>query len=116
TVNRLRDWVEVDPDEDPAERLDPPDMAAKTKSSSAHKKTPTAPVDVNRASLEELKTIPGIGPSYAQHIIDERAKKPFARVDDLTRVSGIKERKLESLRPYVTVSQMPSSSDASANP
>jgi len=107
TVNRLRDWVEVEPDDDadPADMLDPPGKAAKNKASSTRKKTPTAPVDVNRASLEELKAIPGVGPSYAQHIIDERAKKPFEKVEDLTRVPGIKERKLESLRPYVTVSK-----------
>jgi len=104
TVNRLRDWVEVDAD-DPAEQLDPPDMAAKKGTSSTHKKAPAAQVDVNRASFEELKSVPGIGPSYAQHIIDERVKKPFARVEDLTRVPGIKDRKLESLRPYVTVSK-----------
>jgi competence protein ComEA len=105
TVNRLRDWVEVEPndDGDPVDMLDPADKAPKSKASSTRKKAPSAPVDVNRASLEELKAIPGVGPSYAQHIIDERAKKPFERVDDLTRVPGIKERKLESLRPYVTV-------------
>ncbi len=105
TVNRLRDWVEVEPDDDadPADMLDSPDKAAKKKAYSTRKKAPTAPVDVNRATFEELKTIPGVGPSYAQHILDERAKKPFGKVEDLTRVPGIKERKLDSLRPYVTV-------------
>ena len=109
TVNRLRHWVEVEPDDDadPADMLDPPDKAAKRKASSTRKKAPTAPVDVNRASFEELKTIPGVGPSYAQHIIDERAKKPFEKVEDLTRVPGIKDRKLDSLRPYVTVGPTP---------
>jgi competence ComEA-like helix-hairpin-helix protein len=105
TVDRLRDWVEAD-DVDPADILDPEPKAVKQKASSSRKKGPAALVDVNRASFEELKEIPGVGPSYAQHIIDERRKKPFERVEDLTRVPGIKERKLDSLRPYVRVAPL----------
>jgi competence ComEA-like helix-hairpin-helix protein len=105
TVDRLRNWVEVD-DADPADLLDPEPKPVKLKASSSRKKVPAARVDVNRSSLEELKEIPGVGPSYAQHIIDERRKKPFEKVEDLTRVPGIKERKLDALRPYVTVTQL----------
>jgi competence protein ComEA len=107
TVNRLRDWVEVEPYEeaDPADMLDGDPETPTKKLSATRKKAPSAPVDINRARFEELKEIPGIGPVYAQHIIDERKKRPFEKVEDLLRVPGIKDRKLESLRPYVTVSR-----------
>ena len=60
-------------------------------------------VDINRATAEELKLVPGIGPVSAELIVQERSKKPFQSVDDLLRVPGIKQAKLEQLRPYVTV-------------
>lgn len=64
-------------------------------------------VDVNRATLEELQLLPGIGPKLAQRIYDERAKRPFANVEELRRVYGIGAKTLEKLRPYVTISVTP---------
>lgn len=43
-------------------------------------------VDINRANVEELTSIPGIGPALAERII---AARPFDSIDDLKRVSGI---------------------------
>lgn len=64
----------------------------------------TALVDVNRAGAIELATLPGIGPKLAQALVDDReAKGPFRTVDDLKRVRGIGDGKLESIRPFVTV-------------
>jgi competence protein ComEA len=61
------------------------------------------PIDVNRAAVEELQKLPGVGPKLAQRIADERMKKPFAAVDDLRRVSGIGPKTLEKLRPFIRV-------------
>jgi competence protein ComEA len=48
------------------------------------------PVNVNRASATELETLPGIGPALAARIVaDRRAHGSYARLSDLTRVSGI---------------------------
>ncbi len=63
-----------------------------------------APVDLNRATLAELDTLPGVGPATATAIItwrDENGR--FRRVDDLLEVPGIGPARLERLRPLVRV-------------
>ena len=61
-------------------------------------------IDVNRAGAAELETLPGIGPKLSQALVDDReAKGPFRSVDDLKRVRGIGDSKLEAIRPLITV-------------
>jgi competence protein ComEA len=65
---------------------------------------PAGPVDVNRATADELEALPGVGPATAAAIVDDRDRNgPFASVDDLDRVSGIGPAKLAALRDLVTV-------------
>jgi len=52
-------------------------------------------VDINTASLAQLDTLVGIGPVYAQRIIDGR---PYSSVDDLIRVNGIGEKTLQKIK------------------
>ena len=59
-------------------------------------------VNINTATLEQLQRLPGIGAVYAARIVEERQRRPFAAVDELTRVSGIGDKRLETLRPFVT--------------
>lgn len=64
---------------------------------------PAGPVDVNRATVDELDQLPGIGPATAAAIVTERERNgPFVGVDDLDRVPGIGPAKLEALRDLVT--------------
>ena len=61
-------------------------------------------VDINRASVEQLTALPGIGESIATRIVEFRKEHgPFRRVEDLMRVKGIGEKSLEKIRPHVSV-------------
>ncbi len=64
----------------------------------------TAPVDLNRATPDELDTLPGVGPATAAAIITWRNENGgFRRIDDLLEVPGIGPARLERLRPLVRV-------------
>lgn len=61
-------------------------------------------VNINKASLEELKQVKGLGAKRAQDIIDHRESNgKFKSVDDLKKVSGIGTKTIEKLKEYVTV-------------
>ena len=67
-------------------------------------KPPEKPLDLNTATLEQLQQLPGVGPVTAKRIIEMRQKSgPFRRVEDLLAVRGISKKRLEALRPHVTV-------------
>lgn len=55
------------------------------------------PLDPNRASVEELAGIPGVGEKLARAILLERARAPFEKAEDLRRVPGIGPKKLERI-------------------
>ncbi len=61
-------------------------------------------ININTASAEELQTLPKIGQTLAQRIIDYRtAHGPFATLGDLSKVSGIGEGILEAILDKITV-------------
>ena len=61
-------------------------------------------VNINTADAQTLEGLPGVGPATAQKIIEERtANGPFSSVDDLQRVSGIGDKKLDALRGSICV-------------
>ncbi len=67
------------------------------------KKTPP-PVNVNTATVEELAKLPGVGEVIAQRIVNHREKSgKFKKVDELLVIRGISRKKLEKLRPLITV-------------
>ena len=61
-------------------------------------------VNLNKASMEELKQVKGLGGKRAQDIIDHRETNgKFKSVDELKKVSGIGAKTIEKLKDYVTV-------------
>jgi competence protein ComEA len=61
-------------------------------------------IDINSATLDQLESLPGIGPALGQRIIDYRqAHGPFHSIDDLLNVSGIGDQRLADIRSKVTV-------------
>ncbi|MFD7491734.1 helix-hairpin-helix domain-containing protein [Streptomyces sp. NPDC059832] len=60
------------------------------------------PVSLNTATVEQLDTLPGVGPVLAQHIVDYRAQHGgFRSVDELREVNGIGDRRFADLQPLV---------------
>ena len=63
-----------------------------------------AKVNINTASKEKLETLPGVGETTAQKIIDYReANGKFKTIEDIKNVSGIGDAKYESLKDKITV-------------
>lgn len=71
-------------------------------SSSANAPGQNGKIDVNTASSEELQTVPGIGPHYAELIIETR---PIRELDDLLAIRGIGPNTLNRWRDQLVVSE-----------
>ncbi len=65
-----------------------------------------ASVNINKAELDELASLPGIGETLAQRILDYRRQNgAFSCVEALMNVDGIGEGRFEMIRNYVTVEE-----------
>jgi competence protein ComEA len=61
-------------------------------------------VILNLAAEEDLRRLPGVGPTRAQAILALRTRmKRFTRVEDLLRVKGLGRRALAKIRPHVRI-------------
>ncbi len=72
-------------------------------------------IRLDRATVEDLELLPGIGPSIARRIVESRESEgPFPTVDALDRVKGIGPRTVERLRPFVEVGAVQAAAPAPA--
>ena len=60
-------------------------------------------ININTASIEELMTLPSVGESKAQAIIEYREKNKFTTIEDIKNVSGIGEALFEKIKEYISV-------------
>lgn len=62
----------------------------------------TGVLNLNRATEAELRLLPGIGKRRAELIVERRTKKPFASVDEVGRIKGLRAL-VQRLRSRLTV-------------
>lgn len=60
-------------------------------------------ISLNKGSLDELMTIPGIGEQKAKQIIEYRNSNVFISIEDIKNVSGIGESLFEKIKDYITI-------------
>ena len=69
---------------------------------------PGEKLDLNRASAEELRKLPGIGEKLSGAIVARREELgPFQSVEELLQIPGIGEKRLAAIRDLVTVEPAP---------
>lgn len=67
---------------------------------------PVESLDINRASRDELMTLPGIGPVLAEHIVEYRKEKGrFVEISEIRDVRGIGEKRFEKIRGMIQIKE-----------
>ncbi len=95
------------PTPDPNQAADLPSQPQPAKGTTVPGTDPSdlgMPIDLNLASAAEFETLPEIGPTLAQRIVDYRTENgPFQSVDDLTAIDGISQATVDAVRELLTV-------------
>ena len=61
-------------------------------------------VNLNTATVDELQTIPGIGPAMAKRVVEYRTKAgKFTKIEDILNVKGIGEKLFQKMKDRLTV-------------
>ena len=74
----------------------------------AGKPAPTAKVNLNTASIEQLTTLPGVGPKLAARIVEYRQKSgAFRSTQELMNVKGVGEKNFAKIEAWLSVGEAP---------
>ena len=74
----------------------------------AGKPAPTAKVNLNTATVEQLTTLPGVGPKLAARIVEYRQKSgSFRSTQELINVRGIGEKSFAKMEAWLSVGEAP---------
>ena len=74
----------------------------------AGKPAPTAKVNLNTASIEQLTTLPGVGPKLAARIVEYRQKSgTFRSTQELMNVKGVGEKNFAKIEAWLSVGEVP---------
>ena len=83
---------------------------AQNKSQTSSRRIPTAisgslqAVNINTADVNELQSIPGIGPLLAKKIVDHRDRYgPFRRPEEILVIDGISEKRFREFRSFILI-------------
>lgn len=61
-------------------------------------------ININKADMETLQQLPGIGPSLAKRIVEYRRENgEFSQIEDLMNIKGMGIKKFEKLKQYVII-------------
>ena len=72
----------------------------------AAKPAPAGKVNINTATVEQLTTLPGVGPKLAARIVEHRQKAgAFKSTQELINVRGIGEKNFEKIQGYLTLGE-----------
>jgi comEA protein len=84
-------------------------MAQKSASMPAAQRSASTPVstekiNLNSATVEQLETLPGIGPAIAKGIVEHRTKVgKFNRIEEIIKVKGIGEKKFQKIKDRLII-------------
>jgi competence protein ComEA len=74
----------------------------------AGKPAPTAKVNLNTASVEQLTTLPGVGPKLAARIVEYRQKSgTFRSTQELMNVKGVGEKNFAKIEAWLSIGEVP---------